>query len=325
MIRKIKVYSLLIVLLFVVSPAYAQEPAKAALIGFLGGLGSFRIEVFRGALRDLGYVEGKNIAIEYRDTYEETGDLAALAAELVHRKVDVIVTLGTTPTQAAKNATLSIPIVMTNVSDPVGYGFVGSLARPAGNITGLTNFGPEISRKRLELLKEVLPKTSRVAILWNPTVSVQSFIVREMQAPAATLGMKLLPFELSDRSPKHIQEVFGSLKKAGSDALLVLLAISRPVVAKTIVELAVKHRLPTTYHWEEYVEAGGLMYYGPYLPEIYRRAAAYVDRMLKGAKPADLPVEQPTKFDLLINLKTAKALGLKIPSQVLMEANRVIE
>jgi ABC-type uncharacterized transport system substrate-binding protein len=211
---------------------------------------------------------------------------------------------------------------MTYVSDPVGSGFVASLARPGGNITGLTNFGPELSGKRLELLKEILPKTSRVAILLNLATPIHTFLVREMQAPAGALGIKLLPLELRGRSPKQVDEAFGSLKNSHPDALMVLLPPS--TVTKGIVELAVKHRLPTTYHWKEYVEAGGLMYYGADLPDMYRRAATYVDKILKGAKPADLPVEQPTKFELIINLKTAKQIGLTIPPSVLLRADKVI-
>jgi putative ABC transport system substrate-binding protein len=325
MTKRINTHLLFMVVLLTGSPAHPQPPAKAARIGLLGRLGSFRVDSFRGALRDLGYIEGKNIVVEYRDTLDQTDDLRAPVAELLKLGVDVIVTLGTNPTQAVKNATHSIPIVMTNVADPVGYGFIESLARPGGNITGLTNFGPELSGKRLELLKEVFPKTSRVAIFWNRMTPVQSFLIKEMQAPAATLGITLLPWEILSLSPAKVGAVFEELKKARSDALMVLLAIPKPFVAKTIVQLALKHRLPSTYHWEEYVESGGLMYYGPYLPDTYRRAAAYVDRILEGAKPAELPVEQPTHFDLVINLKTAKALALKIPAQLLMEANRVIE
>jgi putative ABC transport system substrate-binding protein len=286
MTKRINSHLLFMVVLLTASPAHPQPPAKAARIGLLGRLGSFRVDSFRGALRDLGYIEGKNIAVEYRDTLDQTDDLRAPVAELLKLGVDVIVTLGTNPTQAVKNATHSIPIVMTNVADPVGYGFIESLARPGGNITGLTNFGPELSGKRLELLKEVFPKTSRVAIFWNRMTPVQSFLIREMQAPAAALGITLLPWEILSLSPAKVGEVFEELKKARSDALMVLLAIPKPFVAKTIVQLALKHRLPSTYHWEEYVESGGLMYYGPYLRDTYRRAAAYVDRILKGAKPA---------------------------------------
>ena len=309
-----------------VSLAQAQPSGKIPTIGFLfsGAPAESlpRIEAFRQGLRELGYVEAKNIVIEQRSSDGKPDNLSSLAAELVGLKVAVLVTMGSNVTQAAKNATGTIPIVMTYVSDPVGSGFVASLARPAGNITGLTNFGPELSGKRLELLKEILPKTSRVAILLNPAASIQPFLVREMQPPAAALGIKLLPLEHRGRSPKQVEEAFESLKNSRPDALMVLPPLS--TATKGIVELAVKHRLPTTYHWKEYVEAGGLMYYGADLPDMYRRAATYVDRILKGTKPADLPVEQPTKFELIINLKTAKQIGLTIPPSVLVRADKVI-
>ena len=234
----------------------------------------------------------------------------------------VLVTMGTTLTQTAKNATGSIPIVMTYVSNPIGFGFVASLARPGGNITGLTNFGPELSGKRLELLKEIRPKTSRVAIFLDPATPIQTFLVKEMQAPAAALGIKLLPLELRGRGPKQVEEALGSLKNSHPDALMVLPSLF--TVTSGIVEFAIKNRLPTTFHWKEYVEAGGLMYYGANLPDIYRRAAAHVDKILKGANPADLPVEQPMKFDFVINLKAAKQIGLTIPPNVLVRADRVI-
>jgi putative ABC transport system substrate-binding protein len=306
--------------------AQAQQPAKIPTIGLLvSGTPSEltpRMEAFRQGLRDFGYVEGKNIAIEQRSS-DGKADQANLAAELVGLKVAVIVTMGTTMTQAVKNATGTIPIVMTYVSDPIGFGFVASLARPGGNITGMTNFGPELSGKRLELLKEILPKASRVAILLNSATPVQTFLVKEMQAPAAALGMKLLAFEPRGRAPKQVEETLGSLKNSHPDALMVL---STPSSATSgIVEFALKNRLPTTYHWKEYVEAGGLMYYGANLPDMYRHAAAQVDKILKGAKPADLPVEQPTKFEFVVNLKSAKQIGLTIPPEVLARANRLIK
>ncbi len=325
---KILTFSLAAILLATVSFAEAQQTSKIPRIGFLFSASpsesSARIERFREGLRELGYVEGKNIAIEYRSSEGRPGQSPVFAAELVGLKVDVIVTMGTSPTQAAKNATATTPIVMTFVSDPVGFGFVASLTRPGGNITGLTNFGPELSGKRLELLKEVLPQASRVAILLDPATPLHTFLVREMQVPATALGMKLLSSELRDRSPKQVEEAFGTLKKRHPDALMVLLTPSTSPLMKRIVELAVKHRLPTTYHWKEYVEDGGLMYYGPSVPDMYRRAAALVDKILKGAKPADLPVEQPTKFEMIINLKVAKQIGLTIPPNVLARADRVI-
>jgi putative ABC transport system substrate-binding protein len=309
--------------------AETQPVGKIPRIGFLfsgdPSESSARIEAFRQGLRELGHVEGKNIVIEERSSGEKPDSLSNLAAELVGLKVAAIVTMGTSPTQAAKDATGTIPIVMTFVSDPVGFGFVASLARPGGNITGLTNLGPELSGKRLELLKEVLPQTSRVTILLSPGNPLYTFLLKEMQVPAAALGMKLLSLELRGRSPKQVEEAFGTLKNSHPDALMVLPPPSTSLAMKRIVELAVKNRLPTTYHWKEYVEAGGLMYYGPNVPDMYRRAATYVDKILKGTKPADLPVEQPTKFELIINLKAAKQIGLTIPPNVLARADKVIK
>jgi len=309
--------------------AEAQQAGKIPRIGFLfsGDLSeaSARIEAFRQGLRELGYVEGENIVIEQRSSGEKPDILSNLAGELVGLKVAAIVTMGTEPTKAAKDATGTIPIVMTYVSDPIGFGFVASLARPGGNITGLTNLGPELSGKRLELLKEVLPQTSRVIVLLSPGNPIHTFLLKEMQAPAGALGIKLLSLELRGRSPKQVEEAFGTLKYSHSDALMVLPPPFNSLAMKRIVELAVKKRLPTTYHWKEYVEAGGLMYYGANLPEMYRRAAAYVDKILKGAKPAGLPVEQPTKFELIINLKAAKQIGLTIPPNVLARADKVIK
>jgi putative ABC transport system substrate-binding protein len=324
--KKVFRIALCALLLALSNPALAQQGGKIPTIGVLvSGTPSElspRIEAFRQGLRDLGYVEGKNIVIEQRSSDGKADNQAKLAAELVGLKVAVIVTMGTGMTQAAKNATGTIPIVMTYVSDPIGFGFVASLARPGGNITGMTNFGPELSGKRLELLKEILPKASRVAILLNSTTPVQTFLVKEMQAPAAALGIKLLPFEPRDRGLKQLEEALGSLKNSHPDALMVL---STPSSATSgIVEFAIKQRLPTTYHWKEYVEAGGLMYYGANVPDMYRRAAAHVDKLLKGAKPADLPVEQPMKFEFIINLKTAKQIGLTVPPNVLVRADRVI-
>jgi putative ABC transport system substrate-binding protein len=307
----------------------AQQVEKIPRIGLLfegdPSESSARIEAFRQGLRELGYVEGKNIVIEERSSGEKPDSLSNRAAELVGLKVAAIVTMGTSATQAAKNATGTIPIVMTFVSDPVGFGFVASLARPGGNITGLTNLGPDLSGKRLELLKEVLPQTSRVTILLSPGNPLHAFLLKEMQVPAAALGIKLLSLELRGRSPKQVEEAFVTLKNGHPDALMVLPTPSTSLSMKRIVDLAVKNRLPTTYHWKEYVEAGGLMYYGANLADMYRRAAVYVDKILKGAKPADLPVEQPTKFEFAINLQTAKKIGLTIPPEVLARANKVIK
>jgi putative ABC transport system substrate-binding protein len=326
-----KIFSLALgaMLLALSGPVDAQQIEKIPRIGFLfsGDLSeaSARIEAFRQGLRELGYVEGKNIVIEQRSSGEKPDILSNLAGELVSLKVATIVTMGTEPTQAAKDATGTIPIVMTYVSDPIGFGFVASLARPDGNITGLTNLGPELSGKRLELLKEVLPQTSRVIVLLSPGNPIHTFLLKEMQVPAGALGIKLLSLELRGRSPKQVDEAFGTLKYSHSDALMVLPPPFNSLAMKRIVDLAVKKRLPTTYHWKEYVEAGGLMYYGANLPDMYRRAATYVDKILKGAKPADLPVEQPTKFELVINLKAAKQIGLTIPPNMLVRADKVIK
>ena len=310
------------------SSVEAQQVEKIPRIGFLfegdPSESSARIEAFRQGLRELGYVEGKNIVIEERSSGEKPDSLSNRAAELVGLKVAAIVTMGTSATQAAKNATGTIPIVMTFVSDPVGFGFVASLAHPGGNITGLTNLGPDLSGKRLELLKEVLPQTSRVTILLSPGNPLHAFLLKEMQVPAAALDIKLLSLELRGRSPKQVEEAFVTLKNGHPDALMVLPTPSTSLSMKRIVDLAVKNRLPTTYHWKEYVEAGGLMYYGANLPDMYRRAAIYVDKILKGAKPGELPVEQPKKFEFIINLKAAKQIGLTIPPNVLARADKVI-
>ena len=306
----------------------AQQPKKITRIGLLvtGSLSesSARLQAFRKGLRDLGYVEGKNVVIEERSSGEKADTLRNFAAELVNLDVAVIVSMGTGPTEAAKSTTATIPIVMTFVSDPVGFGFVSSLARPGGNITGLTNFGPELSGKRLQLLREILPQITRIAVLFDPATPIQAFLLREMQVPAAALGIKLLSLELRGRSPKRVEEAFVTLKREHPDALMVLPPPVSSLTTKTIVDLAVKNRLPATYHWKEYAEAGGFMYYGANLPDMYRRAAVYVDKILKGAKPADLPVEQPTKFEFIINLKAADQIGLTIPPNVLARADRVI-
>ena len=300
--------------------AEAQQPGKVHRVGVLGmGSTTPRMEVFREGLRELGHVEGQNLVIEGGSSEGQSGSLAALAAELVHRKVEVILTVGTGPTQAARNATSTIPVVMTFVSDPVGFGFIASLARPGGNVTGLTTYAPELVGKWLQLLKEAAPKTSQVAVLLDSPV--HDVIFREMQIPAAALGMQLV--RLKTRDPNELEGTFATLKK-GRPALVVLSSFSPLLRRQRILELAAKNRLPAMYHWREYVYAGGLAFYGASLTETYRRAAIYVDKILKGAKPSDLPVEQPTKFELIINLKTAKALGLEIPQSLLLRADQVI-
>ncbi len=306
--------------------AAAQQPAKVPRIGYLAPASlsalAVRTEGFRQGLRELGYVEGKNIVIEWRSAEGKLDRLPALAAELVRLKVDVIVTTGPTGTRPAKEATSTIPIVMAQDIDPVGSGFITSLARPGGNITGLSSLVPEITGKQLELLKEIVPKMSRVAILWASSNPANAQVLREMETTAGTLGLKLQSLDIL--GVKDIQTAFRVANKGRADAVLVLqngVALSH---RKDMAELAVKHRLPAMYPRLQFVEDGGLMSYGASFVDMDRRAATYVDKILKGAKPADLPVEQPTKFEFIINLKTAKQIGLTIPPNVLARADKVI-
>jgi putative tryptophan/tyrosine transport system substrate-binding protein len=308
--------------------AQAQQPAKIPRIGYLGAtsrsVSSARIEAFRQGLRELGYVEGKNIVIEWRHHEGKVDRLPALAAELVRLKVDIIITAGAPATRAAKEATNTIPIVMTNEGDPVGTGFVASLAGPGGNITGLSTLAPELSGKRLELLKEVVPRLSRVAVFGTSTQPGNAQSLREVELAAKAFGVKLQYLDVLD--PKDIETAFQAAGKGRADAVLMLVAGGVAGAHRTeIVELAVKSRLPVIYGRATEVEAGGLMYYGVNQNDLDRRAATYVDKILKGAKPADLPVEQPTKFELVINLKTAKQIGVTIPPSVLARADKVIK
>jgi len=283
-----------------------------------------RSEALRQGLRELGYVEGKNIIIEWRSAEGKLDRLPALVAELVRLKVDVIVTSGPLPTRVTKDATSTIPIVMAQVNDPVGNGFVASPARPGGNITGLSTLAPEISGKQLELLKEILPSLSRAAVFGTSTQPGNSQVLKEVELAAGALAVKLQYVDIL--VSRDIKSAFRAAVKGRAHAVLMIAPSS--VVGdhrQEIVDLAVKSRLPVIYPFSSYVEAGGLMFYGANLSDLDRRAATFVDKILKGAKPAELPVEQPTKFELVINLKTAKALELKIPAQLLMEADRVIE
>jgi ABC-type uncharacterized transport system substrate-binding protein len=306
-------------------PAHAPQPPKE--IPRIGVLWEStiapRAEAFREGLRELGYKEGQDIVIETRTAEGRLGEMNALAAELVQRNVDVILTAGTATTQAAKHATSTIPVIMTFVSDPVEAGFVASLARPAGNITGLTNLGPELSEKWLELLKQIAPKASRVGVLMNPTTRPHGLLVKEMTGAAKTLALELQSVDVRDANA--LEGALATLKKARPDALVVLLPRASGDQQGRILKFAAMQRIPAFYHWREFVDAGGLAYYGASIQEMYRRAATYVDKILKGAKPGDLPVEQPTKFDFVINLKTAKALGLTIPPSVLGRADQIIE
>jgi putative ABC transport system substrate-binding protein len=306
----------------------AQQPTKIPRIGYLIGpsLSTFtsaRIEAFRQGLRELGYVEGKNIVIEWRSAEGKLDRLPALAAELVRVKVEVIVTNGPPATRAAKEAIATIPIVMANDSDPVGNGFVASLARPGGNITGLSTLAPELSGKRLELLKETVPRLSRVAVFGTSTQPGSAQMLREVELAAGAFGVKLQYLDVLE--PKDIEPAFRAASKGRADAVLFLVA-GRVVGAHRtqVVDLAAKSRLPVIYSGRASVEAGGLMSYGVNNTDLDRRAATYVDKILKGAKPADLPVEQPIKFEFIINLKAAKQIGLTIPPNVLARADKVI-
>jgi putative ABC transport system substrate-binding protein len=310
--------------------AEAQQPKKIARIGYLSntepGRESARGEAIRLALRELGYVEGQNIAFEYRYAEERRDRLPELAAELVRLKVDIIVALGGDPLiLAAKNATKTIPIVMVGAGfDPVEAGFVESLARPEGNVTGLTNLGPELGGKRLDLLKETVPKVVRVAVLSDPANPPNVREVKErLPVAARALGLTIQPWEV--RAANDFERVFAALRKQRADGLYVLGGLLMNANQKRIVGFTLKSRLPSVYGGREAVEAGGLMSYGADLTDRHRRVAYYIDRILKGAKPADLPVEQPTKFELVINLKTAKQIGLTIPQSVLYRADKVIK
>ena len=303
--------------------AQAQQSAKVRRIGVLRADSppNLSAETFQQAMRDLGYVEGKNIFIEYRYAEGKVDRLPNLAEELVRLNVDVIWALGPAVSHA-KNATKTIPIVITHVGDPVGSGLVASLARPGGNITGLSGLAPELGGKRLELLKEVILKLSRVAFFGNPTAPANAQL-REMERAAGELGVKLQYLDV--QSPKEIEPALLAASKGRAQAVLINRTPVTAVHYARIAELAVKNRLPTMYADREFVEAGGLMSYGPDYIFMYRRVAVYVDKILKGAKPADLPVEQPMKFELVINLKTAKQIGLTIPPNVLARADKVIK
>jgi len=284
----------------------AQQPAKAPRIGLLSEFSpadsALWYEAFRQGLRNLGWVEGKNINIDYRYTEGRHDRLPGLAAELVSLRVDIIVTATTPVALAAKNATRTIPIVMASVGvDPVGAGLVESLARPGGNITGLSQMVPELVGKRLELLKEMDPKLSSVAVLWGPQDASATFTWKEMQLPARALGVQLHSLEV--RSPKDLDRAFEDATRARAGAVVIVPTLVSATNLKRIADLAAKSRLPSIYHRREFADSGGLIAYGVDRSDMFRRAATYVDKILKGAKPADLPVEQPTKFELVINLK----------------------
>jgi putative tryptophan/tyrosine transport system substrate-binding protein len=324
---KILVYALLTLVLITIQRVEAQQqPTKIPRIGYLIGASfiSVRSEALRQGLREFGYVERKTIDIEWRSAEGKLDRLPALAAELVHLKVDVIVTAGSTATRPAKEATSTIPIVMTNEGDPVATGFVASLRRPGGNITGLSTLAPDLSGKRIELLKEIIPKLSRVAVFGTSTRSDNAQSLSEVDLAARAFGVKLLYVDVL--SPKDIESAFRAARKGGAEAVLMIVSGAVYIGHRAeIVELATKSGLPVIYRLREDVEAGGLMTYGVNLTDLDRRAATYVDKILKGAKPADLPVEQPTRFEFVVNLKAAKQIGLTIPPNVLARADRVIK
>ena len=305
--------------------ARAQQAGKVARIGYLSpGSASGRTDAFKQGLRELGYVEKKNILIEYRFAEGNFNRLADLAAQLVQLKVDVIVAEATQASLAAKDATRTIPIVMLVVADPVGFGLVASLARPGANITGTSSMTAEVAGKSLQMLKKVVPKASRVAVLWNPkNVVAQANLLKETEAVAAALGVQLQLVGV--QGPGEFDSAFAEITRGDASALLVM-ADPILVLHKTrIVDFAKKSRLPAMYGNKEYVGAGGLMYYGSSFADIFRRTATYVDKILKGAKPADLPVEQPTRFEFVINLKTAETLGITVPPSLLVSADELIE
>jgi ABC-type uncharacterized transport system substrate-binding protein len=315
-----------LVLVFGLS-AEAQQPKKIPRIGYLGfgtltGTAKDRIDAFRQGLRQLGYAEGKDFVIDHRSADGKLDRLNELAAELVRLKVDAIVTAGPAPTRAAKAATTTIPIVMTQDPDPVGNGFIASLARPGGNITGLSRLTPEVSGKQLELLKETVPKLSRVAVVVTSTLPGQALDLREVGLAAGPLRVQLQSLDVL--GPKDIETAFRAATDQRAEAFIVFGGGILNAQIPRILEYMVKNRLPAIYSGPQYVDAGGLMSYGTNLTDLDRRAATYVDKILKGAKPADLPVEQPKKFELIINLKAAKQIGLTIPPNVLARADKVI-
>ena len=315
-----------VMLLAVAVVAEAQQSKKVPRIGWLAVNTATlpeRYEAFRRGLRELGYIEGQNIVIERRDAEGNVQRLPDAAAELVRLKVDVIVTTGTTGALAAKQATSTVPIVITTGGDPVASGLIASLARPGGNITGLTNIASDLAGKRLELLKETVPKLTRVGVLWNPADPGGTSSLKETEAVAPALGMQVQ--SLGVRSPKDFETAFKAATGGRTHALIILQTALINAQRTRIVELATKNRLPTMFGEGTHVESGGLMSYAPNSADLFRRAATYVDKMLKGAKPADLPVEQPTKFEFIINLKAAKQIGLTIPPNVLARADKVIK
>ncbi len=308
-------------------PSHAQQPAKMPRIGYISGGSStdalHLLEAFRQGLRELGHVEGRDVALEFRYAEGDFRRLPGLMAELIRLPVDIVVAVGDPTINAAKQATSTIPIVMAAVGDPVGRGFVASLARPGGNLSGVSNLAVDLTGKSLELLKEVVPRLSRVAVLRNGANPTHPLFWLEAQRPGESLGVKLQSLEV--RSPGEFEAAFAAMLRERAGALLVL---PDPLLfgqRTRLADLSARSRLPAMFAFREHAESGSLISYGPNLAFNFRRAAAYVGKILKGAKPADLPVEQPTRFELVVNLKTAKALGLTIPRSILVRADQVIE
>jgi len=324
--KRVGLVTLVLALTMCGAVAEAQQPAGILRIGILvpASASSFpaRVEALRQRLRELGYVEGKNIVIEYRYAEGKRERLPDLAVELVQLKVDVIVASAPRAVFAAKKASATIPIVFAAATDPVGLGLVSSLARPGGNITGLSLMAPDLDGKRLELLKEAFPKVARVAFLWFPGAPTGNLTLTEMEAVAKALGLKLQSLEV--RSLDDFEGAFARAKREGAQALITTPHSLIATQQRQVLDFAAKNRLPAMYPYSEFVEAGGLMSYAPSYTDLFRRAADYVDKILKGTKPADLPVEQPTKFELIVNLKAAKQIGLTIPQKVLERADKVI-
>jgi putative ABC transport system substrate-binding protein len=310
--------------------AQAQQTGKIPRIGFVSGQGDPKtpgplVEGFRQGLRDLGYIEGKNILVEYRYTVEAgLNRVPGLVTELVQLKVDVLVATSTVTIRAAKQATKAIPIVIASPTDPVAAGFVDSLARPGGNITGVVRLTRELSGKRLELLKEAVPRISRVGVLWDGNAPGPAIAFKEYEASARRLKLEFQSLEVRGPNP-DLDGAFQAAVKARASALIVVRNSTVDRHSKSIVDFTLKNRLPSVWEGSEFIEAGGLMSYSSDDPANYRRVAAYVDKILKGAKPADLPIEQPTKFELVINLKTAKQIGVTIPQSMLYRADKVIK
>ena len=320
-------FAIAVALMMCAAGVQAQQPVKITRLGYLDAIplsvNAARIEAFRQGMRKLGYVEDKNILIEWRSADGKFDRLPGLAAELVNLKVQVIVTAGRSATRAAKEASSTIPIVITQDSDPVANGFIASLARPGGNITGLSTLASDLSGKQLELLKEIIPKLSRVAVFGSSINPDNTRSLKEVELAAQALKVQLQHLDVLD--PKDIQTAFRAASNGRADAVLVLNSAVFDSRRPQIVDLTIKNRLPAIYNKPEFVEDGGLMTYSTSWTDLSQRAATYVDKILKGAKPADLPVEQPKKFELIVNLKAAKQIGLTIPQKILARADRVIK